>query len=213
MKNLLMIFFLFSSSNYCFSQTLDYRDSVAGYYDCVRTDTQFFVDTTYGVANIIITKIGTDSIINFQDITWGDQNRNCHLKPGYYFYTPDASDFSGIYYSDSLEAHLFYTQGPNQPIAIDYKCYKTGPLSIDEDTYNSKILIGQSSGFINIIQTNILYADRVTVYSIDGKEILNSPLYINNNNVNSAHILPGIYLLAFFKANKFIDSKKVIIAN
>lgn len=210
--------FLFLSLTTINAQT-EYRDSITGYYSCYKTVNYYFVDTSYYTVSVTITKNQQgDSLVDFYED--GVFSRDFHLNADYTFfhdYGNNGGDpaFIGEYYlnTDSLIANHFATFGPaHQPVGTNWLCYKTAPLGLDETTFKPKISVVFTNGGLAIIQpNNQQYVDFVRLFSVDGKELLSEKTPSNNTLINCT-FSPGIYLIALYKNNLFVDSKKLFLA-
>lgn len=188
---------------------LDYRDPITGYYDCTRHDTAYFSWGGTYTTTAMVTKLPQDSMVHFYENS--SHQWDCRLTTNNTFYTLGSTEFNGLYHLDTISAYYYYTYGPaNQPVGVLYFCHKTAPLQVGE-LVNKSLSIVFNDGMLYLNQQNTLVADKLVIYSIDGKELISENLYSATQSVSTNGLSNGVYLVVLFNKGHFVDSKRIVV--
>ena len=171
----------------------------------------------------VLSNLGND--YHIYSVNWSPDQLT-FLVDGVAFYTynpPVKDDSNWPFYKDQyilLNVAMGGLAGAVDPsinisgvtMSIDYvRVYQTAPLSIQEHALNDiKVFPNPSNNHINI--TSKVPIERVELYDIFGKQILNNDDNSIKIEVNVDGLKSGIYLLQIYSNNNKI-TKKVIINN
>lgn len=81
-------------------------------------------------------------------------------------------------------------------------------MGLPGQEYNGLISVKPTPGGIAVTQPENTLADRIIIYSTDGKELTNMALLGAKTSV-TLNLPTGIYLAVLFKHNRFIISAKL----
>lgn len=213
MKKLILVTLCAFLAFFVNAQVADYRNVVTGYYHCATHDSinigQPLVDDT---TTIVVTAIGPeiDSLVVFSNLNNQWMVYQAKLSFDYSF-DFDIYWYGNIYpFTDGFRAIEHYGIDINMLNRVTtYTCNKAAPLAIAEENALNGVTMFYNAGQLTINQPNNSI-NRLRVFTIDGKEVLNQAILSSTQQV-PLNASAGLYLVAFYNGNSFKGSKKMMV--